>query len=116
MTVVIASRRLARIVALGLGVGVTAATACGSDEDRPAAPADAAALPAVEAPAPPPPIADPAFPEGTRSLRLIRSIAVRLTPGDDGKRIGTVAQDTRVAWSATETAKGCKKPWVEIEP
>jgi hypothetical protein len=56
------------------------------------------------------------FPEGTQSLRLLRSGPVRLTPGEDAKQIGTIAQDTRVAWTRTEKAAGCKLPWVEIKP
>jgi hypothetical protein len=58
----------------------------------------------------------PPFPDGTTSLRLIRSGPVRLTPGEDAKQIGTIAQDTRVAWTRTEKGAGCKKPWVEIKP
>ncbi|MBA3452306.1 MAG: L,D-transpeptidase [Deltaproteobacteria bacterium] len=56
------------------------------------------------------------FPDGTRSLELTRTVGVRLQPGDDAKRIGTVAVDTRVRWTATAKAKGCTKPWVEIVP
>ena len=58
----------------------------------------------------------PDFPDGTHSLELIRTVGVRLEPGDDEKRIGTVAIDTRVRWKRTAKAKGCEKPWVEIEP
>jgi hypothetical protein len=58
----------------------------------------------------------PDFPEGTRSLELTRTVGVRLEPGDDAKRIGTVAVDTRVRWTATAKAKGCQKAWVEILP
>ncbi|MBL9013175.1 MAG: L,D-transpeptidase [Myxococcales bacterium] len=84
--------------------------------------------PPASAPAPAPPglsaddrdePADPVtpdFPEGTRSLELVRTVGVRLEPGDDAKRIGTVAVDTRVRWTRTAKAKGCEKPWVEIEP
>lgn len=61
--------------------------------------------------APPPP-----FPEGTRSLQLVRTVSVRLEPGEDAKRIGTIAVDTRVGWRRTGEGKGCKQPWVEIEP
>ncbi len=64
----------------------------------------------------PPPIVAPDFPEGTRSLELRRTVGVRLEPGDDAKRIGTVAIDTRVAWVQTAKAKGCDKAWIEIRP
>jgi hypothetical protein len=64
----------------------------------------------------PPPVVAPDFPEGTRSLELRRTVGVRLGPGDDGKRIGTVAIDTRVAWVQTAKAPGCDKPWIEIQP
>ncbi|HSK00080.1 MAG TPA: L,D-transpeptidase [Kofleriaceae bacterium] len=66
---------------------------------------------AAAEPAPPPP-----FPKETRSLELVRTIAVRLEPGDDAKRIGTIGIDTRVAWSRTAHGKGCQKVWVEMRP
>jgi L,D-transpeptidase-like protein len=58
----------------------------------------------------------PDFPDGTRSLELVRTVGVRLEPGDDAKRIGTVAVDTRVGWDRTAPGKGCQKPWVQIRP
>jgi len=58
----------------------------------------------------------PDFPEGTRSLELRRTVGVRLEPGDDAKRIGTVAIDTRVGWVQTAKGKGCDRPWIEIRP
>jgi len=88
---------------------VVTAAACGGEKVAVDAAAPAAAAPS--APAAPPP-----FPEGTLSLRLVRTVAVRHSAGDDGKQIGTVAQDIRVGWTRTETARGCKKPWVEITP
>lgn len=60
--------------------------------------------------------AAPAFPEGTRSLELVRTVGVRLLAGDDAKRIGTIAIDTRVSWTQTASGKGCTKPWVQIRP
>src|SRR5262245_47426300 len=68
------------------------------------------------APEEPAQVAPPEFPEGTRSLELLRTVGVRLEPGDDAKRIGTVAIDTRVAWGRTAKGKGCQKSWVEIRP
>lgn len=90
--------------------------ACGGEAKKAPPPAaDAAvALPEIDPPDPPPRNAD--FAEDTRSLRLTRTVAVRLEPGEEAKRIGTVAQDTRVAWRRTDRTRGCKKPWVEIEP
>src|SRR5690349_783271 len=89
--------------------------ACGSKKER-----DKPAPGPVQEPAPttaePAPVAPPDFPEGTRSLQLTRMAPVRLDPADDGKRIGTVAIDTRVGWTRTATGKGCAKPWVEIRP
>src|SRR6185436_16495773 len=67
-------------------------------------------------PTEPAPVAQPDFPEGTRSLQLMRTTPVRLDPADDAKRIGTVAVDTRVGWTRTAQGKGCAKPWVEIQP
>ena len=58
----------------------------------------------------------PDVPEGTRSLRLTRSVGVRLEPGEDAKRIGTIADNTRVGWTRTARARGCDKPWIEIAP
>lgn len=84
-----------------------------TDESRP-----------VPSPLPPPgpvepgptQISQPDFPDGTRSLELRRTVGVRLEPGDDAKRIGNVAIDTRVAWVRTQVARGCDKPWIEIRP
>lgn len=77
-------------------------------------------VPSPPLPAPvepePQPVAQPDFPEGTRSLELRRTVGVRLEPGDDAKRIGNVAIDTRVAWVRTQAGRGCDKPWIEIRP
>ena len=51
-----------------------------------------------------------------RSLRLRRSIAVRLEPAADSKRLGTVAQDTRVLYRRSRVAPGCDTRWIEITP
>jgi hypothetical protein len=95
--------------------------ACGGSKESP--PTDPVTKSPVAVPAAPtadpglPPVATPPdFPEGTRSLELLRTVGVRLEPGDGAKRIGTVAVDTRVGWTRTQTAKGCKQPWVEIKP
>jgi hypothetical protein len=99
---------LLRIAALPL----TLLVACGH-KDKPA-PAPAPEAPAT--PEEPAQVVQPDFPEGTRSLELTRTIPVRLDPGDDGKRIGTIAIDTRVGWQRTAKAKGCSKLWVEMRP
>ena len=84
-----------------------------TDESRPMPPP-------IPAPGPvetePTQIAQPDFPDGTRSLELRRTVGVRLEPGDDAKRIGNVAVDTRVAWVRTQAARGCDRPWIEIRP
>ena len=89
--------------------------ACGSkkekDKPAPAPVPEPAALPNEPAA-----VTQPDFPDGTRSLQLTRTVPVRLDPGDDGKRIGTVAVDTRVGWLRTAQGKGCAKPWVEMAP
>ena len=64
----------------------------------------------------PPPVVTPDFPEGTHSLQLMRTVGVRLEPGEDAKRIGTVGIDTRVAWTQTAKGKGCDRPWIAIKP
>jgi hypothetical protein len=96
---------------------------CGGSKDAPAP--TRTTQPETNAPAQPsmpdddepqPTVVAPAFPDTTRSLELMRTVAVRLEPADDAKRIGTVAVDTRVRWKRTQDGKGCKKPWVEIEP
>lgn len=88
--------------------------ACGNKADKPApAPVPTEPTQPSEAPGP---VTQPDYPEGTHSLELTRTVPVRLDPGDDGKRIGTVAIDTRVGWVRTAKAKGCAKPWVEIRP
>jgi hypothetical protein len=89
--------------------------ACGSKKERDK-PAPAPVQEPAPAPDEPAPVTQPDFPEGTRSLQLTRTTPVRLDPGDDGKRIGTVAVDTRVAWIRTAKGKGCAKPWVEMVP
>lgn len=94
--------------------------ACGGTSDAP--PPDQPAPKPASSPSQPvatpevPPTSPPEFPEGTRSLELIRTVGVRIEAGDGAKRIGTIAIDTRVAWSRTQKAKGCKEPWVEIRP
>lgn len=96
----------------------TVLAGCGSKsgDKPPPPPVPAPALPSQgEAIEPAEPTA-PDFPDGTHSLELIRTVGVRLEPGDDAKRIGTIAIDTRVRWKRTAKAKGCEKPWVEIEP
>jgi hypothetical protein len=108
-------RRIAiTIAAVGLGMAAAATAACkgkkATPDARPTARTDTRGTPA------PPPGQPPVFPDGTRSLRLTRTVAVRLEPGDDAKQIGTIAVDTRVSWTATERGRGCTKPWVAIEP
>ncbi len=90
--------------------------ACGGKDEAPPSPSPGSGPTAPGEPSAPAPPAAPAFPEGTRSLELTRTVGVRLEPGDDAKRIGNIAIDTRVRWNRTQKAKGCQKPWVEIQP
>jgi hypothetical protein len=93
-----------------------AAVGCsGKIESSPPVPTPSA-VPAHVVLGPEPPAAAPEFPEGTRSLELRRTVGVRLDPGDDARRIGTVGIDTRVTWVRTASARGCEKPWIEILP
>lgn len=101
------------------GVALATALMLGCSSGAPATAVDAApTTPTVNAaPAIPPP--PPLFPPEIRTLRLRRSIAVRIAPDDAAKPIGTVAYDTRVAWrSAAPGTKDCAPPlrWIEIEP
>ena len=100
-----------------LGALAVVAAGCGSKSggDKPPPPLPIANPEPGEPLEPAEPTA-PEFPEGTHSLELIRTVGVRIAPGDDEKRIGTVAIDTRVRWKRTQKAKGCEKDWVEIEP
>lgn len=94
----------------GLAVAALGLAACGSSRSpKP----DAA--PPISLTAPPRP-RSPELPAGTTSLRLIRTVAVRLGPDDDSKRIGTIAQDTRIAWRDVSAGPGCKKSWYALEP
>lgn len=97
-----------------------AVAACGSKPEAPPAdPPRPTPSPITRDPGPVPelpPGTPPDFPEGTRSLELTRTVGVRIEAGDGAKRIGTVAIDTRVGWTRTQKAKGCKAPWVEIRP
>ncbi|MDB4962181.1 MAG: ErfK/YbiS/YcfS/YnhG family protein [Myxococcales bacterium] len=95
---------------------VTLIGGCGGKKDPPPTRDQVPAPVADDSDDPPAPPAAAVFPEGTRSLELVRTVGVRLEPGDDAKRIGTVAIDTRVRWTSTAVAKGCTKPWVEIVP
>ena len=92
------------------------AAACGGKKDRAPEPSPAPAQPSAVIPPAQLPVAVPAFPEGTHSLELVRTVGVRLEPADDAKRIGTVAIDTRVGWTTTQKGKGCEHPWVQIQP
>lgn len=91
-----------------------AAVGCsGKSEPSPPVPSRPPPAPeVVEAPK----VVQPDFPDGTRSLELKRTVGVRLEPADDAKRIGTIAIDTRVAWSRTAKGKGCGRAWVELVP
>ncbi len=99
-----------------LGVLAVVAAGCGSKSGGDKAPPLPIANPEPGEPLEPAEPTAPEFPEGTHSLELIRTVGVRIEPGDDAKRIGTVAIDTRVRWKRTQKAKGCEKAWVEIEP
>ncbi|MCB9559619.1 MAG: L,D-transpeptidase [Kofleriaceae bacterium] len=103
---------------VALAAVAVAGAACGSERRAaaPPPPLDAAAPPPSPVATTPPPPPIPEFPDGTRSLRLKRTMPVRLEPADEAKRIGTIAQDTRVSWTKLSRGKGCKQPWVQIVP
>ena len=96
-------------------LGLLMLTGCGqtSSESPKATPTKpSSTTPSGSAVAPAPAL----FPAGTKSLRLSKTVSVRLEPNDDAKRIGTVAIDTRVGWTTSQTGAGCTKPWIKIEP
>jgi hypothetical protein len=97
------------------GWALTVLVACGGKDEPPPSPSPTGQAVPGE-PSEPAPPAPPEFPEGTRSLELTRTVGVRLEPGDEAKRIGNIAIDTRVRWNRTQKASGCQKPWVEIQP
>jgi hypothetical protein len=90
----------------------SAASACGGDDDA-GAPVTGQPAPGVAESARP---ETPAFPPGTQSLVLTRTVNVRIEPGEHARGIGTIGIDTRVGWTGTASAKGCVKDWVEIAP
>lgn len=54
-----------------------------------------------------------------RSLKLKRSIAVRMQPHKNAERYGTIAAGTWVDWRRVEEpaeGSGCARRWIEIEP
>jgi hypothetical protein len=73
--------------------------------DEPAGEVDLSPLPGL-----------PPYPPHVKSLRLRRSISVRLEPSGEAKRLGTVAQDTRVGFNRARLGPGCDRRWIEIEP
>lgn len=56
------------------------------------------------------------FPPATLSLKLRRTVGVRLEPFEAAKRIGTIAIDTRVGWTKVARGDGCSSVWVQIRP
>jgi hypothetical protein len=102
------------VVALAL-IGSAPVIACGGGKGGGTQVAsDAAeAVGATEAPRPLPRVAD--VPADTRSLRLVRTVAVRLRADDKSRRIGTLAGDTRVGWRDAAMGQGCTRPWYALE-
>lgn len=105
-----------RRLAVGSLVALLLAACRGGGERPRPAPRDAAAGAAGSAGSAAPAVEAPPFPPGTRSLRLTRTLSVRLEPAEDARRIGTISVDTQVAWTRTATGPGCGRPWVELEP
>lgn len=105
-----------RTVLLALLCLASASAACGGDKSQPPPPPPE---PAPEEPSPvevPVPEEPSPFPATTLSLKLKRTVGVRLEPLEAAKRIGTIAIDTRVGWTRTAKGPGCSQPWVQIRP
>ncbi|MBI4510239.1 MAG: L,D-transpeptidase [Deltaproteobacteria bacterium] len=104
---------MARAWIAGLVSWIAACSTAGAPQaETDAAPAEGASShPADAAPS------VPAFGPEIISLRLRRSIVVRLHPKADAKPIGTVAADTHVSWRrwAPGTDHDCAR-WIEIDP
>jgi lipoprotein-anchoring transpeptidase ErfK/SrfK len=114
-------RRACALPPLALAAALAASLGC-ADREQPPAGATAADA-GARAPAPDPRAAAelvesllPPYPPHIRSLRLRRSIAPRLEPAEASKRLGTVAQDTRVGYRRARMGPGCDRRWIEIEP
>ncbi|HEU5055158.1 MAG TPA: L,D-transpeptidase [Kofleriaceae bacterium] len=93
--------------------------ACSSSSEKPAPRRIDSARPPAGARAPQAAIAVPelpAYPPHVRSLRLRRSVSLRMEPAGESKRLGTVAQDTRVGYRGARVGPGCERRWIEIEP
>ena len=72
--------------------------------------------PAVDAGTPDAAIEPPPYGPEVRSLRVKRSIVVRLDPAEGGKPLGTVAQDTRVGFTRAAAGDASCPRWIEIAP
>lgn len=107
--------RIRRALRVGAVAGLTA---CGAEATEPGEGSDHDAAPAVSeaAEAPPDAAVPPVFPDSVRSLRLTRSITVRLEPREDSPKLGTVARDIHVGYQGAVGAPGCEGRWIEIEP
>lgn len=90
--------------------------ACSSSSEKPAPQRIEAAPPATATGSDLPLPGLPPYPPHVRSLRLRRSVSVRLEPAGEAKRLGTVAQDTRVGYRSARLGPGCDRRWIEIEP
>jgi len=90
---------------------------CGKRAARPGLDAAVAATPPrmADAATPREKAAPPPYGADVKSLRLKRSIVVRVEANADAKARGTVAQDTRVPVLAWAHGKGCKGWWIEIQ-
>ena len=107
----------------GLALLASIATACSSSSEKAAprridtaASATSAGLPLAQAELAQLVPGLPAYPPHVRSLRLRRSVSVRMEPAGEAKRLGTVAQDTRVGYRSARLGPGCERRWIEIEP
>lgn len=89
--------------------------ACSGEKSRSPEP-QPAPEPAPDPVEPPAPVEPSPFPANTLSLKLKRTVGVRLEPFEAAKRIGTIAIDTRVGWTRTTRGDGCPSTWVQIRP
>jgi hypothetical protein len=104
-----------RRVVFAVGAGGLLACGDGGPTVEAPAPAEPAEVAVAVDPSPEPAV-DVSFAESTRSLRVLRSIAVRDAPDPDAALLGTLAQDTRVRWRGAALGPGCDGLWIEIEP
>ncbi len=104
------------IVSIPLCIAIGACSSGDALVPMPLVTTAAAATEATSASLPTEALPPPAFGPEVASLRVRRSISVRVEPRADSDRYGTVARDTRVLWKGAVQGPDCELRWIELEP